>query len=240
MPHRLTVICFEIIAAISSTSVDADVIVNGDFEAGNTGFTSQYTFAAGVNRTEGEYTVAANPQSWNGAFNNMPDHTSGTGNMLIVNGATSGSPFLWRQTVAVSSGTVYDFSSWVSTAVGGGPAVLNIQVNGIQVGGQFTAPSNPGTWENWTTTWNSGVATTADIQILNSNLSRFPNDFYIDDISFTASTAAVPEPSAFALIALGTVSCLYRRRKRTSSKQPSGERADWKCFLDKRGEIPPA
>lgn len=220
MSHRFTntACCFAIIAAISSPSVDADLIVNGDFEAGNTGFTSQYTFSPGGNSTEGQYTVASNPQSWNAAFNNMPDHTSGTGNMLILNGAISGSPFLWRQTVAVTTGTRYDFSSWVSTAVAGGPAVLNLQVNGLQVGGQFTAPSNPGTWENWTTTWDSGVSTTADIQILNSNLSTFPNDFYIDDISFSASTAAVPEPSAFALMALGTVPCLYRRRKRTSSK----------------------
>ncbi len=66
------------------------IIINGDFEAGNSGFTSQYTYAPGSNTTEGEYTVRADPQNWNGAFAATPDHTSGSGNMLVVNGATSG------------------------------------------------------------------------------------------------------------------------------------------------------
>ena len=190
----------------------AGLVTNGDFEAGNTGFTSEYSFAPGSNTTEGEYTVRSDPQNWNTAFAATPDHTSGTGNVLVVNGATSGNPFLWQQSVTVSPSTPYTFSAWISTAVAGGPADLTVQVNGTQLGSSFTAPAATGTWDNWLETWNSGASTLADIRIFNTDLSTFPNDFYVDDISFF-----VPEPSTLILAILALLSRLAHghRRRRT-------------------------
>jgi hypothetical protein len=213
-PHRAgTAATVAFLMTFFTTSrLSADLVLNGDFESGNTAFTSQYTFAPGSNTTQGEYTVRSDPQNWNIAFAATPDHTSGAGNMLVVNGATSGDLFLWRQSVSVTTSTSYDFSAWVSTAVSGGPAVLTVEVNGIQLGSSFTAPDDPGSWSNWTVDWNSSSATTADIRIFNSNLSTFPNDFYVDDISFAV---AVPEPSAFALGCLAASALLCRRFKRS-------------------------
>jgi hypothetical protein len=96
MSNRLNFVAVLSVLVIffSCENAKGSLITNGDFEARNSGFTSQYTFAPGGNSTEGEYTVRADPQHWNGAFNATPDHTAGTGNMLVVNGATSGNLYL--------------------------------------------------------------------------------------------------------------------------------------------------
>ena len=57
---------FCLLVLVSSTFVNpslasADLVVNGDFEAGNTGFTSGYVYVTLPNliNTEGEYTIGA-------------------------------------------------------------------------------------------------------------------------------------------------------------------------------------
>jgi hypothetical protein len=188
-------------------------IVNGNFEAGNTGFVSDYTYAPSGNTTEGQYDIRNNPANWNAAFFAMPDHTSGTGKMMVVNGATSGSPRIWNEIVSVLPNTTYTFSMWVSTAVNGGPASLILKVNDSPLGTPFTAPAFSGSWANMSQIWNSGLNTTADIGIINGNLSVFPNDFYIDDISFTAVVPA-PEPTTLSLLAISTMGLLGVRRSK--------------------------
>lgn len=183
-----------------------NLITNGDFEAGNTGFSSDYIFT-NSNSAEGQYTVSSMPSSFNGAFFNIADHTSGTGKYLVVNGATSGSPKLWRQTVAVTPGLDYTFAGFYSTAVGGGPANLQLLINGQNVGSDFTLPNNVGNWIGQTQTWNSGTATSATLELLNTNLSFFPNDFYVDDLSF----APVPEPASLAVLSAALVALARRR-----------------------------
>ena len=171
-------------------------IINGDFSAGNTGFMSEYVYAPGGNGTEGEFTVRSDPQNWNQAFAPMPDHTSGDGQMLVVNGATAGNPYVWQQTVGVLPATEYSFSAWVASAYPDGPADLIVQINGSTLGSSFTLPMLPGSWENFARVWSSAGNTTAELRIVNTNLSVFPNDFYIDDIAFVA----VPEPGMLAML----------------------------------------
>ena len=186
---------FSVIVLLASGQVASASIVNGDFSGGNTGFNSEYAFVS-HNGTEGEYTVQY-PQNWNNAFAPTPDHTTGTGPMLIVNGATSGSPFFWEQMTAVVPDANYDFTAWVSSAVADGPAELLVEINGAVVGPSFQAPVVTGTWEPLSRIWNSGANNIATIRLINSNLSVYPNDFYVDDIAFVT----VPEPSTLAVFA---------------------------------------
>src|SRR5690606_242669 len=95
-------------------SIAEELIVNGDFEMGNVGFTSTYGYVDPSIQNgmypEGIYTVSNNP---NHTHNNFwgRDHTTGTGNFMIVNGA--GSPVtIWQQTVTVQPNTTYYFSAW--------------------------------------------------------------------------------------------------------------------------------
>ncbi|NII29560.1 T9SS type B sorting domain-containing protein [Pseudoflavitalea sp. X16] len=160
-----------------------NLIVNGDFSAGNTGFTSQYIYAA-TNTTEGEYAVGPNPQTWNGAASNCRDHTSGNGNMLLVNGNPIADEKVWTQTVNVIPNTSYAFSTWIQSISEANPAQLQFSINGKDMANAITA-SMPGcNWLQFYTTWNSGNNTTAQISIVNKNTIRDGNDFALDDISF--------------------------------------------------------
>lgn len=161
--------------------VQAQSFNNPDFEADSVGFTSDYQFAD-FNSTEGQFTVRSDPQNWNGEFVNFGDHTTATGKMLAVNGATSGDPAVWRQTISVQPNTSYRFQAWTGTAVAGGPANLILRIDGAQIGSSFVLPDNPGVWTRWEQRWTSSTNVAATFEIINANTSRFPNDFYLDDI----------------------------------------------------------
>jgi hypothetical protein len=199
--------CFWCAVIVSSfCSIASASFVNGDFSAGNTGFQSQYVFAT-FNGTEGEYTVRSDPQNWNNSFAPTADHTSGDGPMLIVNGATSGNPYFWQQTLAVLPAVEYEFTVWVASAVPNGPADLIVEINGAPIGSSFQAPLITGAWEPMSRTWNSGANNEATIRLINSNLSVYPNDFYVNDISFVT----VPEPSTLTIIT-GLALLMCKRR----------------------------
>lgn len=184
-----------------------NLIVNGDFELGNVGFTSDYTFTPAGNTDARQYTVASNPAAWNPNFATIGDHTTGSGLMLIANGATTANQEVWRQTVPVVPGVDYDFSAWV---VNGALdlSTLQFRINGVQIGADFTPPGPPpATWTQFTADWNAGAATTAQIEIVETTLSFFGNDFYLDDITF------VPEPSGAALIAIAATALAAARSR---------------------------
>lgn len=183
-----------------------ELVVNGDFEAGNTGFTSQYIYTpapAGTAPTQTLgaflYDVLSDPNRTHPCFGGV-DHTSGAGNAMFVNAATAPNLVVWSQTVPVLTGTNYALSAWVnSQCFGISPAILSFQVNGVQVGAPFVAPSTAFNWVEYTGTWNSGAATTATITIIDLNLAGSGNDFGLDDISFvkideTAPTLTVAGP----------------------------------------------
>ena len=168
---------------LTVTENTGNIVVNGDFEAGATGFTSGYAYSTNL-YPEGTYWVGVNPTTVHPDFVGA-DHTTGTGNFLVVNGSGTPGSAVWCQTVAVDPGTDYDFSAWVSTMVVGSPALLQFEINGALIGPVFTAPATTLSWEQFSATWNSGTATTADICIINQNVSLSGNDFGIDDISLS-------------------------------------------------------
>ncbi|NVO18395.1 MAG: hypothetical protein HXX13_01770 [Bacteroidetes bacterium] len=187
-------------------SVSNELVVNGDFSAGNSGFSSGYSYdptANGLIAPESEYAVNNNanynhPNFWG------YDHTSGTGtgnaNFLIVNGAKyAPQPFVWKETVTVVPNKDYYFSAWAISLNNVAPfAELRFSVNGVQVGTTATLTAGQNILNNpWLLkdrfygTWNSGATTTAVIEILDLNTSANGNDFGLDDISF-GTLAQIP------------------------------------------------
>lgn len=161
-----------------------NLIVNGDFSAGNTGFSSDYTYTNPNNVTEGEYNVGSNPQAWNAAMSNCRDHTTGNGNMMLVNGSGILNSNVWRQTITVTPNTNYAFSTWIQSLHPTSPAQLQFSVNGQPLGNTINANATPCTWNQFYITWNSGTNTTAVISVVNRNTGVAGNDFALDDISF--------------------------------------------------------
>ncbi|HVV06494.1 MAG TPA: LamG-like jellyroll fold domain-containing protein [Puia sp.] len=165
----------------------ANLVVNGDFSAGNTGFTSDYTFTTN-GFPAAMYGVGPNPAVWLPNAPACTDHTSGNGNMMMVNGADQADVKVWSQTITVTPNTSYAFSTWLENITSVNPATLQFSINGQQLGNQITANTVDCIWDQFYTVWNSGNATTAVISIVNMNTLFSGNDFALDDISFAPIT----------------------------------------------------
>jgi gliding motility-associated-like protein len=168
---------------VTGYAVGNTVVTNGDFTGGATGFTSDYILNSDT-QSESTYFVTTNANLTHPSFVGV-DHTTGTGNFLVVNGSGTPNSSVWCQTIPVQPNTDYVFSTWVSTLAVGSPASLQFSINGSNLSTPFTAPSATNVWDEFYTTWNSGVSTSATICIVNQNTSTGGNDFGIDDIVFS-------------------------------------------------------
>ena len=181
--------------SIASIGVSTELVVNGDFSAGYSGFSSGYTYdgtANGLYAPESEFAVNNNAQYNHSNFWGF-DHTTGTGKYMIINGAKySPQPTVWEQTVNVVPNTDYYFSAWAKSLNSEPPfAQLRFEINGIQLGTTATLPAgvnnNNNPWPDegrFYGSWNSGTATTALIKIIDLETAAGGNDFGLDDISF--------------------------------------------------------
>ena len=167
-----------------------NLVVNGDFSLGNTGFTSNYIYGTGGSwgllSNPGQYAISTNANLTHNNFVNCTDHTTGTGNYMIMNGSSVPNTNVWCQTVTVSPSTVYVFSAWFTSVVSSNPASLNFTINGNTIGSVFNLSTTTCNWQNYFQVWTSGpTQTTATICITNQNIAGGGNDFAIDDIWFS-------------------------------------------------------
>ncbi len=167
-----------------------NLIVNGDFEAGNMGFTTGYAVGTGgtwgLVSLAGTYVVTTNPSLAHSNFMSCTDHTAAPGTkMMVVNGAGTPGTNVWCQTVPVDANTDYQFSTWASNALNNtSVAQLQFSINGSPIGTVFSTPTIGCSWQQFFQTWNSGLNTSAQICMLSQNLIDDGNDFMIDDITF--------------------------------------------------------
>ncbi len=208
-----------------------NLVPNGDFEAGNSSFSSDYGYAPGGNGAEAQYTVRTNPYPWNGAFVSLADHTTGSGQMFVGNGSPIDGAIVWRSgSIDVLPDTDYFFEAFVSNVccyVGypgaNSPAVLEFRVAApaiVSLGTVATSLDFTGEWQGLGTTWNSGSATSVTLSLINRNTAAAGNDFAVDDIYFgTESTLPpVPEPDTYALMALGLVALAATARRKATTR----------------------
>lgn len=207
--HR-TVLALVAAAAAASSAYATNLVVNGDFEAGNTSFTSDYTFVPAGNTNEAQYTVRSNPFPWNNLFISAADHTSGTGLMYVGNGSPTNGAVVWQSSpIPVAPNTDYFFEAFVMNVCcsgpfpGNTPSILEFSVSGLvteSLGTATTDLANAGSWEGLSLTWNSGSNSLVTLSLINRNTGVLGNDFAIDDIHF-GTTSVVPEPGTTLMIA---------------------------------------
>jgi gliding motility-associated-like protein len=186
-----------------------ELVVNGQFEDGNTGFSTGYTCCAGG---PGNYAVDADPNYYNSGH--FGSGYGGGGNYLILDGSTVAGTSAWCQSIPVSPNTYYSFSAFVASNYSSVLAIVDFTINGSSIG-TLSAPGSTFTWDPFSAVWYSGSSTIADICIYDQNTIAGGNDFGIDNISFKtclSCTATVPftitEPTAIGLSTVQTnVSC---------------------------------
>ena len=182
-------------------SSTTNLVFNGDFSQGNTGFTTEYNQIADPNPfgVQSSYDIVTNPNTWFTAFASFGDHTSGTGNMMVFDGSTdpTGTIKAWcaETPIAVLPNKSYTFSYYVASAAPQNPAKLEVLINGVSLAPPVTAPSTTGVWTLVSHVWNSGASTTADICIYDREFADFGNDFAIDDISLVETLTCLYEKS---------------------------------------------
>ncbi|HJS18829.1 MAG TPA: hypothetical protein VJ785_08770 [Anaerolineales bacterium] len=176
-------------ATVGPQNVGTNLIVNDDFEGGNTGFSSEYDFSPGDIFPESTYDMVTDPSDSHPSAASFGDHTSGSGQMMAVNGALTGTSIVWSETIAVTANTEYEFSAWIASWFVISPTELQFRVNGSPIG-HFTAPRVPGVWLQFFALWNSGTNTTATIEIVDLNTAQNGNDFALDDLVFQGTLCA--------------------------------------------------
>lgn len=170
------------------TVSNTNIIANGDFETGAAGFSSDYVPGTGgvwgTLSNEGTFAIDDNPNDVHLNFSNCPDHTTGTGDMLIVNGAGVPNQSVWCQTINVVPNTTYQFSAWAMNVLNEvNVASLQFSINGQLLGSPFQTTQFACEWQEFFETWYSSNNTSAVICIVNQNTTIGGNDFALDDIS---------------------------------------------------------
>jgi len=197
---RRVIVCFGCLAVAITAAARADLVVNGDFEAGNSDFTSDYTHSPGNVFDQATYDVVHDPHDAHAMAASYGDHTSGAGLMMAANGSDDANQVVWSQTVSVSPHYNYDFSMWVSSwycRPAAPEAELAVYINGVQLGDAFSAPAVTAQWEQFSADWNAGTSTTAAIAIYDNETELLANDFALDDISLVHD----PDPATIGLSA---------------------------------------
>ena len=172
--------------------VGGNLIFNGDFELGRVGFGSGYTYVDTTNTQalypEGDYTVVKLPHSVHPNFSTWPDHTTGRGLQMVVNGAPVAGVVVWSQSVPVIPGATYVFTYWEQTVnVPENPknaSQLQLYVNGVAAGPVYTAPLVNNSWANFIYNAAAGSNTVLNLELINQNTIASGNDFALDDIVF--------------------------------------------------------
>jgi gliding motility-associated-like protein len=168
-----------------------NLVINGDFSAGSSGFICDYISGTGGSwgllSNPGQYAVSTSPSLVHNNFYFCGDHTSGAGNMYVANGSDFANTVVWKQTIPVIPNTNYNFSAWVTSVENtNNPAILQFFVNDIQLDAVFSPTLSGCAWTEFYNLWYSGSNASAVISIKNQNIDGGGNDFALDDIKFTS------------------------------------------------------
>lgn len=172
-----------IIYTFTGVMMGENVIRNGDFSSGNQFFGSEFQYAT-TNTSNGQYFVGTSSSGWNNQMNNCADKSSGSGNMLMIQGSTEKEKVIWTQMIGVTPNTNYSFSAWIQALSSRNNLHIALTIDGHTID-ILDATLNPCKWEKMNGNWNSGNKTQIFLAVINRNSQMQVSDFALDDISFS-------------------------------------------------------
>lgn len=225
-------------AGAASDAGATNLIVNGGFESGNTGFTSGYTYtptaAAGTNDLgAGRYSLTSNAALVHQNFSGLPQAGS---QFFVANGSSNTSLAVWQsQAFSVTQvGVSYRFEAYVSSVVPPffdtgtaviplAPPILAFEISsdgGSNWTGLGSTVNLTGAAAgDWYLSYADTTLTTAGsymIRLRNNQAAADGNDFGLDSIYFglaAVAPSAVPGAGLAGLATLGLAGIARRRRR---------------------------
>jgi outer membrane protein OmpA-like peptidoglycan-associated protein len=196
---------------------DKNIIINGDFSAEY----SNWSFDQGSGgyhirhdgiSNPGDIKVGPNPFAFNNGymgikgFDTYGDHTTGTGNFLMVDGRCNSTYIkIWKQTVLIKPHTYYHFSIWISSLKDNPnhPGIIIFDIGGKSIGlnivapykGGATADTIGGGWVKFEKVWYSDTLSGNQLASIENNNTETCNsevDFGIDDIELKPEHKNIP------------------------------------------------
>ena len=226
------------LASVVPMAANANLVINGDFESGNTGFTSSHILVIGTGTAlfpappavpasgdggvgnenmynEGTYTVTnAEPGAWHALWRNDLDLTNHD-RYFLVNGATQAGVGVWSQVIpGLVDGQLYRLSFDVANALSAGTAAAQLSLSlGNSIVLNVNAPAGNQQWINVFGDFIFDGSGGSSANILNAIVAEQGNDFAIDNISLEP----VPEPFTVGLGALGLAAFMRKRAKKAKA-----------------------
>lgn len=160
-----------------------NLVVNGNFSAGNSGFSTDFNYSTTL-VTDGNYYIGTNAASYHPQFSG-----TGSGNFMIVNSGWPSAHFnVWCQSVVVCPAQVYTLSYRARTVSNAQPARLQWWVDGTMTGPEVTLPTfSSGSWQTITHSWTSSAGQTGAtfcLRVMSGD--GVGNDFGLDDLSISS------------------------------------------------------
>lgn len=228
-------VCLCAIVAAACLAAEAratNLISNGNFSAGNTGFTSQYSYNTITNHSgpwvfgpelvEGAYSVVTEASDVHFAWGDYFDHTSedASGKYLVANASSDTSKTVWQSNIITVSqaNTAYRFEAWLTMIypLEDNPPQLAFEIgDGTSWTSLGETPAfnleedGAGTWKFAYADGQFANAGIYYVRLKNANGASGGNDLGLDDIYFGLRSAApsvgeVPgtTPAAFNPVAV--------------------------------------
>jgi hypothetical protein len=194
-----------------------NLLQNGDFELGNTGFSSDYLLNPNAleENTFGRYAITSNPSNLAAGWCNISDNTSNGSLMLVADGSQDITKRIWFESVSVTQNSDYYFSGF-AYSIGNpdpfngncpttcGNPILDIKINGTSIVTNLTITYQQCTngWTFFQATWNSGNSTNATIEIRSIAGVRVGNDVALDDLKFNTECPVTTDQITVNIISL--------------------------------------
>ena len=208
MNPKLAVFLFCLGLAVQGFATN--LVTNGDFESGNSGFSSDYTFVGTPGGSalwdQGKYAIVTSARDYHSNFTSAADHTSGSGTKYFAaNGGTNINQAVWMSNVlnVALANTVYRFEAWITSLInvsgGNGPDLVFEIGNGstwTSLGNTSVIPNGTtgGTWVFTYADGQFGQAGNYYVRLRNNSTRGDGNDLGVDDIYFGLRTSAPSYP----------------------------------------------
>lgn len=157
-----------------------NLITNGNLESGNTGFSSELTYATSGSIT-GTYSIGTDPKTWNNIIScALPSPGS---KIMMVNGDNSTGKIIWKTKVVTTPSNNYLLAFRLIKLKTGSPNI-GIYVNGAKIDNAIFNSGNSCNWEDYKVSWNSGGSSEAEISLVIEAGTTNSSLFALDDFYF--------------------------------------------------------